>query len=405
MAPSNTCLLGNYIIDFLDIARASHWIAHKQKFVSKALIVSSGRGTASALFDYVDREHGFHGSRTIAGREHVPLEQLMSDTFELLASDPRDKIYAILGLRDWPNGVPKLLEPDYIKSEADLFRDASRFALETPGEYGLSGLESLNTLEEDLRSTDLVSWAIFPSRAYDSSREPEVLNGGLFRCSGGREQLWSADPGTSSTIALEVLVVAGISLGEIEVVSPSLTQDIIGDFIALEHWLEAAITLFRAAKSPEIGTIASLLIAGTNFDEQLATHEDLASLDDFRWTLKHLKRVPGALDRNASSSGAHSSSTTRDSKAGRYFWAFKRACLNRKVFRTSEGYIGIGSNLLKERDKAAIIYGADLPFTLRPKNDDQYQLLATCYVLDAMFGEAVDRYQWRGGQSQRFHLL
>ena len=400
MAPSNICILGDYTFRFLDLAHAALWIAHKQNYVSKRLVVSSGRGVASALFEYVDKRHGRYAT---GADDQVTIAQLMSDTYELLATDPRDKLYATLGLRDWPNGVPELLAPDYSKAEANVFCNAARFSLQTPDEDGPAGLESLNTHDKDLRSDRFVSWVIFPSRGYDPVPEPEILQGHLFNCGDNEKQPWPSGQSTSD-MDPEVLNVAGISLGRVESVSSPLTRAIASEVQALNRWLTRTLVVLQESNLDEAGAIAAVLIAGANTDKEVAAQEDCGSLNDFQSSVQHMGRIPAALGQPGPSAGDHSAQQDCNFRASRYFSDFQRACVNRVVFRTKNNYVGVGSNLLREGDTAAVIYGADLPFALRLNGQNQYQILAPCYVHGIMFGEAVKRHRERGEKDFLFRI-
>ena len=160
LAPNSMCVLGGHSIDLLDVARAAHWIALKEMFKKR----SPGLAQASKLFDYIDKDHGLFakGSSGL-----VAFAQLMMDAWELSATDPRDRVDAILGLKVWPEGIPRLLKPDYNKSGAEVFRDASRYSLQAPDEDGLIGWEDLTPAAEDLKRGDFVSWVIYPAKAYD----------------------------------------------------------------------------------------------------------------------------------------------------------------------------------------------------------------------------------------------
>ena len=147
-----------------------------------------------------------------------------------------------------------------------------------------------------------------------------------------------------------------------------------------------------------------MLIAGANTDKELANQDDCGSLDDFQRSLQHTRRIPATFDQMRASIQRDSVQQDPIFKATKYFSAFQRACTNRVVFRTKNNYIGVGSNLLREGDTAAIIHGVDLPFALRSKGKDQYQILAPCYVHGVMFGEAVKRHQGRGEEDFLFRI-
>ncbi|CAG8975206.1 hypothetical protein HYALB_00004267 [Hymenoscyphus albidus] len=65
----------------------------------------------------------------------------------------------------------------------------------------------------------------------------------------------------------------------------------------------------------------------------------------------------------------------------------------RRVFITTKGYIGIGPKALLKGDVCCILFGASVPYILRPLEDDSYLLVGECYVQDIMLREAVDMYR------------
>ncbi|KAI1384118.1 HET-domain-containing protein [Hypoxylon trugodes] len=60
---------------------------------------------------------------------------------------------------------------------------------------------------------------------------------------------------------------------------------------------------------------------------------------------------------------------------------------DRRVFRTSKGYIGLGPALAEAGDDIAVVQGAKVPLVLRAK-DSQWTLQGDCYLRGIMQGEA-----------------
>jgi hypothetical protein len=183
-----------------------------------------------------------------------------------------------------------------------------------------------------------------------------------------------------------------------------LTRAIASEVQALNRWLTGTLTMLQESNPVEPGAIAAALIAGANADKELATREDCSSLDDFQRSVQHVVRIPAALDQTEISVGDRPAQQDPNFRASRYFSAFQRACVNRVVFRTEENYVGVGSNLLREGDTAAIFYGADLAFALRLNGKNQHQILGPCYIHGIMFGEAVKRHRERGEKDSLFRI-
>lgn len=67
---------------------------------------------------------------------------------------------------------------------------------------------------------------------------------------------------------------------------------------------------------------------------------------------------------------------------------FERYALERTMFGSESGYMGIGPAGLELGDKVAIIKGLEVPLILREMNDDYYEVVGG--------GVCAWRYEWRG---------
>jgi len=69
-------------------------------------------------------------------------------------------------------------------------------------------------------------------------------------------------------------------------------------------------------------------------------------------------------------------------------WDFSGAIMskNRRMFKTRDGYIGLGPSGMKEGDRIALFKGGKLPLVVRPVGED-LELVGDCYVHGIMFGE------------------
>ncbi|KAH6648824.1 HET domain protein [Truncatella angustata] len=73
--------------------------------------------------------------------------------------------------------------------------------------------------------------------------------------------------------------------------------------------------------------------------------------------------------------------------------------LNRRLYRTRAGWLGLGPNAMRDGDILVVLYGGSLPFVLRPTGDD-WLYIGDTYVhnSDLMNGHLVDRVR-RGQRS------
>ncbi|KAF5011644.1 hypothetical protein FDECE_2267 [Fusarium decemcellulare] len=81
-----------------------------------------------------------------------------------------------------------------------------------------------------------------------------------------------------------------------------------------------------------------------------------------------------------------------------------RACISRRFFMTSSGFMGIGPESMKEGDLVVVIFGLSLPFVLRQNQADaaKFLVIGPCYVHGIMEGELVTALE---GQSPKVFTL
>ena len=81
--------------------------------------------------------------------------------------------------------------------------------------------------------------------------------------------------------------------------------------------------------------------------------------------------------------------------AARFSRVAGRHCSNRRFFASEKGYYGIGPQVMWQGDVCCVLFGARVPFILRPVQGRMYQLLGESYVHGTMRGEVVNL--WKKG--------
>lgn len=80
-----------------------------------------------------------------------------------------------------------------------------------------------------------------------------------------------------------------------------------------------------------------------------------------------------------------------------YGFYFKHYGTNRRFFTSAGGYFGLGPSCTEQGDVCAILFGADVPFLLRPTAiSGRYRLVGEVYMHGAMYGEVVKKMGERG---------
>ncbi|PSN58660.1 hypothetical protein BS50DRAFT_510017 [Corynespora cassiicola Philippines] len=66
----------------------------------------------------------------------------------------------------------------------------------------------------------------------------------------------------------------------------------------------------------------------------------------------------------------------------------------RPPFVTEKGHLGLSSQYIKPGDLVAVVGGAQVPFILRKRNSEKYEIIGEAYVDGIMNGEAVKDCKW-----------
>jgi hypothetical protein len=72
-----------------------------------------------------------------------------------------------------------------------------------------------------------------------------------------------------------------------------------------------------------------------------------------------------------------------------YYMALFRNLIDRILFKTRSGRLGL-TNIAQEGDIVAVLAGCSTPVLLRKTENDSYQLVGTCFILGLMDGEALE---------------
>jgi hypothetical protein len=62
----------------------------------------------------------------------------------------------------------------------------------------------------------------------------------------------------------------------------------------------------------------------------------------------------------------------------------------RRLFRTKNGYIGLGGRDVRAGDNVVLLAGANAPFVLRPSDGGRFRVVSDAYVVGMMHGELWD---------------
>ena len=305
--------------------------------------------------------------------------------------DPRDKIFAILGIcKDLRGGE---ITVDYSSSVARVYSEVSKFIVMR--DRNLQVLSACQSYGSNI--TGLPSWApdwtidarFRPMRpisswAGDDGSEMERSSENMFNASG------SLSARIHISADLRTMNAQGLLVGQISVLGTHIEND--GDNIETPATLQRMFSLFKTwwpvAKShtPDsapggerrLDAFWRTIVTDMNHFCQKATQgEEGAQYRRWMASWDPTAFEPGDL---ADGDGVQ---TMVDFVA-----SFQQATRNRRFFVTEAGHMGLGPRLTEPGDIVSVLLGSRVPFVLRAV-DNHFTLVGECYCHGFMEGEAV----------------
>jgi hypothetical protein len=386
LAPISACYRGAYEIPILDVLRAVSFLSYKWYHISE--YVTSGSENfvhAATIFDLTDREHGYY--RRFFKR--TTFLSLLDDLRSFGTIDPRDHVFGTLGLwRQQSTSAEQsnLLNPDYSLEICDVFQNAARYAVREA--------KSLRLLLSCLKSEqDFGKWPSWVPR-WDHQFVLDT-DSGYLRAS------FRSDNDVGMTLIESVdepslLCVSGLVIDVIAKVLPAFNTR-----TRAHKWqkrlakIEALPCNNTWIKNP-LGSIeakfASTLSAGGAVLGNVI--DDTESLGCYRAYKQHLTTYQQWPSRRIKIDHP----ATDEERQADNFDSFSAVAMNRAVFNSEDGHIGLGPRNAKTGDLLVILYGSQYPAVLRPHHEDEnyFFFVGPAYVYGIMDGEAVREYKARG---------
>lgn len=285
------------------------------------------------------------------------------------ATDPRDKVFAILNiipLNEWPG------KPDYTKNVVDVFTDVVKHViLKTKKLEILRSCERIKTIvgrQDHLRkeyqlspTVDLPSWA--PDWSTCRLTGPLLIRyeyGHRLRADEAEYYLTSEDSNAQYELPAEnkILTVEGICYDTIE--------------YATNNILPTVANINQSAFFDKLEFVVNRIFKAPQRYKNDITREEAF------WRTLILDRTSEGL--KASSEYAQAFCEWR--KSGRrtpmawadFMTSAQRSCCGRSLFFTSKGLLGLGPEEVRPRDVVTVLPGCSVPMLLR-KVENRYEVL------------------------------
>lgn len=323
--------------------------------------------------------------------------EMLVFTRQLGVSDPRDKVFGLLGLsaRDSEPESSVFIEPNYSLSTVEVYTIVARKILVQQKEVDL-----LIAVQHGPHISDTcISWvpdwtAHFTNYLSMSARKirTDVVPVVSIPCC-----LACEDLSPNSTVS-----VRGITIDTVR----DLTDD---TFNTVTSWsyanfarsLQAIIRSYQGLYDE--ATLAYTLSGGYTLDGYIVEDAE-AYIAEYRafatWDLEQYLGADSLIRAPMATEGESVSA------AYLFYCNCARTVSGRRFFVTRDGMIGIGPLAAEEGDIVVVLFGGSVPFILRPYGDGQhYRVVGECYVHDLMDGQGIDRWRKSGKPAIDFHLF
>lgn len=315
----------------------------------------------------------------------------------LSATDPRDKIYGLLGLVG-----PDIIKIDYAKSTLEVYSSLVLNMLDR----GLQILSHVYHPVEIERSDGFPSWVPrfdkgrSKVRFYDFPRDNELS---------GQTPKSAVCPILAATGILRMSGLQCDTVSSIDYIRFDPENLIYGSIVNTgQEFLHYVVDLWCETQPLDsAGNFSDVVLAyslGLNLTgghmDFYTMVDDLEKAEQFKFLrcfLAFMKQlIPSGLDW-IDLEGADS---------GVFIRMMTLYCNDRKLFRTSKGWLGLGPRCMRPDDSLVVLDGGPMPYILRPtEGTNQFLFMGDCYVSAIRRGEVYDLVGTDGIEKRVFDLV
>jgi len=323
---------------------------------------------------------------------HFSLTRLLISTRDSKATDPRDKVYDLLGMATHQGS----LVPDYRKTTAEVYMEATRALIAE--NHGLEVLNTVHCLEHD---ENIPSWVTDWSRCPSTRCQLGQLD------SNGRPR-FSASAGMTPLIInssdLRTLKLHGLLIDQIDAVyDPLLGLQFMNEESKPNGGFLTPNQFHEVAKALGLKKIYAL-----TGEDHCAAYETTIAAD----LLPYSGRTDDSFNffgfpiMTSIMKSAQNSFLGFNPKVQQEMRTFNQdVTVGRCFFITQKGYIGLGPEIARKWDSVVVLLGGQTPYVLRPKGASAYELIGETYVHGIMDGGWLTALMESGNAFEVFDLV
>jgi hypothetical protein len=363
-----------------DVAAVCHWV---KMFVADldAKTRNYGAMRRSGAYSGDDLEYF---RQTLKTKGKVDFRTLLIHARDCEATDPRDKVFAILGMvGDSQGDIPI----DYGQPVSEVAKQAFKKLVSLS-----NGLEALIFSQNPNRQQGIPSWA--PNLCSSFNAQPSRLKGlssSLYAATRGSVEGYKflADGITLEVRGMIFDTVQNVSMTTLlSKNTPTLEFDavICGWRNLVFGWLNSMdidhkyehlmriLTCDRDIRGRRLGSQVNNLDWGTFFRIE---HLGVGARREFEYLAAAVR------------GGRFEGGVTDETEVNAWLRLCGESIANKRVVVTSSGRLGLVPAETQRGDRVCLIMGLDVPFVLRTSNFDSYILIGEAYIHGAMDGEIL----------------
>ncbi|KAH7061663.1 heterokaryon incompatibility protein-domain-containing protein [Paraphoma chrysanthemicola] len=320
------------------------------------------------------------------------------------ATNPRDKVYGVLGLWRPLSASHRPIDVDYNKSVAEVYTDVAIQAICDRKDLLVLRLVDHDTNRNFAEDDGFPSWV--PRFDRRSRVRPMWLDKSPLSATAYWAEVPDEDLARTGTLKLKGVLFDRVKsiTNVLQGGSASFTNDNSFRNSFIQLYLEAT----GAKPDPEFRHQLSVSeLATTVTGGMIKISDDLHDRDETEpdaWLdMSDLDSEPGRSFLYNFQSFVDSDTYPGNSRG------FDKllACQNKRIFRTSRGYLGLGPRSMREGDLVAVLHGGRVPFVLRIMGQPgaaYFVLVGDCFVHDIMQKQIYEMLEEEGVMTGEFQL-
>ena len=275
------------------------------------------------------------------------------------ATEPRDKLYGLLGLTNWSCcdlEPPELLRVDYRKPISAVFRDAASLAIIESGT--LQSFQFINRTTHEERVSDQETLPSWVPRWYELNEDIKLFVSSVY-------SFWSPFEMDQSLlhdcVQPDRLLLKGCALDSVSVILSGLcTQIREQSFLTMKPkdpfflFPHATLTYLQSNGKSHLMAETMYIMTGGTIPELIQDEETFTTMAHDVFTYMSLI-----------SRGVEVDPLQFDEQLFVFLEKAFSTCDNQTLFLTAKGQIGLGPQMIQPKDCIAALYGGDLAYILR----------------------------------------